>query len=576
MAEEETSAVAPLPSWRHTVRSPFGTCAWAFGLMFWWFSLYPTILPRSPMMQGVISALCLSLGLATGTLVAWLTRSARNLAGRPALGKSAKRNRRLLFLLAVILIVIGLPWWVFRQNSQRGNVTMDVLSPSAVLWVVIFTLLVTALLIVVGRSIVVVVRLANLGVQQVMPRPLGSLLGILTIVVVVAITIGGFATSQFVGWANQTYGTFDTTTPEGIEQPTSSLRSGGPGSLVAWDTLGYEGRNFAGGGPTKAELQSFAGPAAKVTEPIRVYVGIDSVDMSSESESLPIAQADVAVAELDRTGAFDRSVLAIVTVTGTGWVDPYFSSGLEYMNNGDTAIVATQYSFLPSWISFLVDLDKASANGKALVDAVVAKWSTLPIDNRPRLVVYGESLGSYGSENAFVESSANESINNALSQVDGVLWAGPTFANPLWKQIKATRNANSPVWDPIGEHDGRVAIMGAPDQPPVASRLAERSIVYLTHPSDPVTWASVDSLWAKPPWMNAPRGVGVAAHPLWFPGVTFIQEVFDLMAGFSAPPGFGHNYDANTINGVASIAAPDGWSGEKSAQLADLLATTLK
>ena len=576
MAEDETSTVASLPSWRHTVRSPFGTCAWLFGLTFWWFSLYPTLLPRSPMMQGVISALCLSIGLGIGTLVAWLTRSARTFIGRPALGKSAKRNRRLLFLLSVILVIIGLPWWVFRQNSQRGNVKMDVLSPSAVLWVIFFTLLVAAILIILGRSIVVTVRLANLGVQQVMPRPLGSILGILAIVVLVAIMIGGFATSQFIGWANQTYGTFDTTTPDGIEQPTSPLRSGGPGSSVEWDTLGYEGRNFAGGGPTNAQLQSFAGPTAAVKEPIRVYVGIDSVDMSSESKALPVAQADLAVAELDRTGAFDRSVLAIVTVTGTGWVDPYFASALEYMNNGDTAIVATQYSFLPSWISFLVDLDKASANGKALVDAVVAKWSTLPVDHRPRLIVYGESLGSYGSENAFAEGTASESIDNALSQVDGVLWAGPTFANPVWDQIKATRNADSPVWDPVGEHAGRVSIMGAPDQPPVASRLGQRSIVYLTHPSDPVTWASVASLWSKPPWMDAPRGVGVAANPFWFPGVTFVQEVFDLMAGFSATPGFGHNYDPNTVNGVAAIAAPDSWSGEKSERLADLLATNLK
>ena len=558
------------------MRAPFGTGAWVFGLIFWWFSLSPTILPRSPMMQGVISALCLTVGLAVGTLIAWLTRSARNLAGRPAQGRSAKRNRRLLFLLTMLLVVVGLPLWIFRQNSQRGSVNMDVLSPTALLSVIVFTLLVSAILIVLGRSIVLALRHANLGVQQVMPRPIGSILGIIALVVLVGIMIGGFATSQFIGWANQTYGVFDTTTPEGIERPTSPLRSGGPGSSVEWDTLGYEGRNFTGGGPTVAELQAFAGPTAVVKEPIRVYVGIDSVEMSSESKSLPAAQADLAVAELDRTGAFNRSVLAVVTVTGTGWVDPYFSSGLEYMNNGDTAIVATQYSFLPSWISFLVDLDKASANGRALIDAVVAKWSMLPVDTRPRLVVYGESLGSYGSESAFVEESANASIDNALSQVDGVLWAGPTFANPVWEQIKATRDANAPVWNPFGEHGGRVAIMGEFAQPTVASRLAVGSIVYLTHPSDPVTWASVDSLWSKPPWMDAPRGDGVAANPSWFPIVTFIQEVFDLMAGFSATPGFGHNYDPNTINGVAAIAAPDNWSREKSVQLADLLATTLK
>ena len=67
-----------------------------------------------------------------------------------------------------------------------------------------------------------------------------------------------------------------------------------------------------------------------------------------------------AVQELERTGAFDREVLAVVTVTGTGWVDPTAARSLEYEHHGDTAIVAQQYSYLPSWISFLVDADKAA------------------------------------------------------------------------------------------------------------------------------------------------------------------------------------------------------------------------
>lgn len=64
------------------------------------------------------------------------------------------------------------------------------------------------------------------------------------------------------------------------------------------------------------------------------------------------------------------------------------------MYNGDTAIVATQYSFLPSWISFLADKKKALASGQLLVDTVQKRWAQQPEGHRPKLLIYGESLGS--------------------------------------------------------------------------------------------------------------------------------------------------------------------------------------
>ena len=133
-------------------------------------------------------------------------------------------------------------------------------------------------------------------------------------------------------------------------------------------------------------LKSFAGPTADVKEPIRVYTGL-------RSAPTPDARAALAVQELERTGAFDREVLAVVTVTGTGWVDPDAARSLEYEHAGNTAIVAQQYSYLPSWISFLVDADKAAATGEALNNAVYQRWSQLPADHRPKLIVFGLSLG---------------------------------------------------------------------------------------------------------------------------------------------------------------------------------------
>ena len=563
--------------WRDAMRKPVGSFAWLLAAWCGWVSLYPTLLPRTAMIQGVITALSITLGLAFGTLIAWLVRLAWKLAKRPVPTIPKRRGRTLLYLMTVFGLIIGLPWWFVRQNAQRDLVSMDPIGLDSVIVLVIVGLLVGGVLFVIGRSVARLVQRIDRGVVRLMPRWAARIVTVAVVALLVSFVAQDVVWKTFVNWANNVYSNFDTGTPPGIEQPTTALRSGGPGSLVAWDSLGYEGRNFAGGGPSTQQLQAFAGGGATVKEPIRAYVGIESVDVSSDSSLLPEAQAERAVAELDRTNAWDRSVLAVVTVTGTGWVDPWFAASLEYMNRGDTAIVATQYSYLPSWISFLVDLDKAAASGRATVDAVVSKWRTLPVDHRPRLIVDGISLGTYGSEHAFNGATLEQSVGNALADVDGVLYAGPTFMNPIWMQVVDGREPTSPSWKPVIGHGLSVHAWNRPQDASAelsGGRLPGRNLLYLTQPSDPVTWAGYSSLWSKPTWMRGQRGYDVPSGTLWFPGVTMVQEVFDLMAGFSTPPGHGHNYNASIVYGVAGIGAPSGWTSADSARLSQLLATT--
>ena len=563
--------------WRDAMRRPVGSFAWLLAAWCGWVSLYPTLLPRTAMIQGVITALSIALGLAFGTLIAWLVRLAWKLAKRPVPTIPKRRGRTLLYLMTVFGLIIGLPWWFVRQNAQRDLVSMDPIGLDSVIVLVIVGLLVGGVLFVIGRSVARLVQRIDRGVVRLMPRWAARIVTVAVVALLVSFVAQDVVWKSFVNWANNVYSNFDTGTPPGIKQPTTALRSGGAGSLVAWDSLGYEGRNFAGGGPSTQQLQAFAGGGATVKEPIRAYVGIESVDVSSDSSLLPEAQAERAVAELDRTNAWDRSVLAVVTVTGTGWVDPWFAASLEYMNRGDTAIVATQYSYLPSWISFLVDLDKAAASGRATVDAVVSKWRTLPVDHRPRLIVDGISLGTYGSEHAFNGATLEQSVGNALADVDGVLYAGPTFMNPIWMQVVDGREPTSPSWKPVIGHGLSVHAWNRPQDASAelsGGRLPGRNLLYLTQPSDPVTWAGYSSLWSKPTWMRGQRGYDVPSGTLWFPGVTMVQEVFDLMAGFSTPPGHGHNYNASIVYGVAGIGAPSGWTSADSARLSQLLATT--
>ena len=74
------------------------------------------------------------------------------------------------------------------------------------------------------------------------------------------------------------------------------------------------------------ELEATAGPGDTVVQPIRAYVGLQTVDGVDE-------RAALAVEELERTGAFDRSVLVIATVTGTGWINPVAAEALEHLHH---------------------------------------------------------------------------------------------------------------------------------------------------------------------------------------------------------------------------------------------------
>ena len=289
---------------------------------------------------------------------------------------------------------------------------------------------------------------------------------------------------------NSAFSVKDDGTEEGAVEPTASERSGSPASLVPWEDLGLQGRNFVGKGPGPQELEEFSGRPA--LQPVRAYVGLASAPDVGD-------RAALAVRDLERAGGFDREVLVVVTTTGTGWVDPAASDSLEYEFNGDTAMVAMQYSYLPSWMSFLVDQVKARDAGRALFDAVYGAWAQLPPDSRPQLYVFGESLGTFGGEAAF---SGVADIENRTS---GVLWAGPPNFNELWRGIVEDREAGSPEWLPVYENGRMVRFADeAPDLARPPGAWGEPRVVYLQNASDPIVWWS-PRLILEPPRLAARR-----------------------------------------------------------------------
>ena len=135
------------------------------------------------------------------------------------------------------------------------------------------------------------------------------------------------------------------------------------------------------------------------------------------------------------------------------------------MYNGDTAIVSMQYSFPPSWLSFLVDKENARQAGQALFEAVDEKVRELPEGQRPKIVVFGESLGSFGGEAPFL------SPNNIIARTNGALFSGPTFQNTMRDDVTFNRDPGSPEWLPIFDDGANVRFaaraenLGRPDAP---------------------------------------------------------------------------------------------------------------
>ena len=159
-----------------------------------------------------------------------------------------------------------------------------------------------------------------------------------------------------------------------MQQPTTDLRSGGTGSLSAWDTLGWQGRTFTGTGPTADQIAATMHRSAK--EPIRAYAGLAT---TADAET----RAELAVKDLDHAGGFQRANLLVAGTTGSGWINAASADTFEYLTGGDSAIVGMQYSYLPSWMSYLVDQSKAREAGRALFDAVYERWSALPAGEPP-------------------------------------------------------------------------------------------------------------------------------------------------------------------------------------------------
>ncbi|GFG55485.1 alpha/beta hydrolase [Mycolicibacterium agri] len=555
---EATQEVAPQPeptakttSWWRRHYTFMGT---ALGLVFLWLSLTPSLLPRGPFFQGVVSGAAAAFGYGLGVFLVWLVRYMRSKDTSPPAPRWAWIALLVVGVVGQILMIVYFHVWQDEVRDLNGVPRLGFWDHplTAVLSIVVLFVLVE-----IGQLIGRLVRFLTHQINRVAPQRVSAVVTVLLLLALGVALLNGVVVRVGMSTLNKTFAAVNDETDPNFPAPTSPLRSGGPGSLASWESLGHQGRVFVSAGPTVEQLTQFNGRPAM--EPIRVYAGLHSADGIK-------ATAALAAEELRRTGGLDRDVVAVATTTGTGWINEAEASALEYMYNGDTAIASMQYSFLPSWLSFLVDKENARQAGQALFEAVDAMIREMPEAQRPKLVVFGESLGSFGGEAPFL------ALNNLVARTDGALFSGPTFNNTIWADLTRNRDAGSPEWLPIYDKGESVRFVARPDNlDRPDDPWDEPRVVYLQHASDPIAWWNPDLLFEEPDWLKEPRGYDLSGRMQWIPVVTFLQVSADMAVAVDVPDGHGHVYVKDVANGWAAVLQPPGWTSEKTERLRPLL-----
>ena len=307
--------------------------------------------------------------------------------------------------------------------------------------------------------------------------------------------------------------------------------SGGPESLVSWSELGREGRRHAltyvrpqplidrPEGVPDLSIETVTGEPAKGA-PVHVYVSLDSAPTARE-------RVDLALAEMDRTDAFDRSLIMLISPTGTGYVNYVAMAAAAYLTRGDVATVTMQYSKRPSPLS-LGKVKGAREQNRLLWLRILERLHDRP-GPRPRVVIFGESLGAHTSQDAFLHWGT---LGPEALGIDRALWIGTPYLSEWMHEITGPDRMDV-------DHDA-VAVVNDFDQLQELGdeRRSRIRYVLVSHDNDGVTKFGPDLLSTAPRWLTsdrpAPQDVpgasprGIPPEMRWRPITTFFQSLVDM------------------------------------------------
>jgi uncharacterized membrane protein len=552
-APDAQASGKPKGRWRRASTYDFGGVAVAF--VFAWLSFTPSLIPRSGLFQGLVAGVAAVIGYVVGLAIVWTVRqfTERSLS-EPGWRKAWLSLWIVAAIGTVAAVVMGQVWQAeLRDLVGQKNQGLPAYGIAVILAVVVFVIFVG-----IGRGIRRLYRWIMRMLQKILPVKIAKGLAFVVVGIVLTSFLSDVVVANTLSALDSVFATTNRESYPDTGEPSLATVSGGPASGVTWASLGRTGRDFVAGTPTADQIAAYTGQPA--IDPVRAYAGLGASDDSR-------ARAKVALDELVALGGFDRQVLVIGNTTGSGWVDDQAIWPLEFMYGGDTATVGMQYSYLPSWLSFLVDKSRAQDSGRALFDAVYGYWNDLPRNARPKLVIFGESLGSFGGESAFSGS------DDMANRTDGIVFMGPPADNTLSREFIENRDAGSPEWQPVYE-DGRTVryVANAEDFDNLTSPWHEPKVVYIQHASDPISWWTPSLLLQRPDWLAEAPGPDRTDNMRWIPFLTFFQVSADLAVANSVPDGHGHKFGLVSVDAWAEVLPPKRWTPADTESLSQYLA----
>ena len=328
------------------------------------------------------------------------------------------------------------------------------------------------------------------------------------------------------------------------ERPTLSEITGSPASGIPWDIQSREGTRWLSATLLASQIEAVMEEPAK--QPIRVYASL-------ESEATEEARAELLLSELDRTKAFERSHIALFSPTGSGYVNYVATESYEFFARGDCASAAIQYSVLPSPLS-LTRTEGGTRQTRLVLEGIAERLSHLPLDERPKVYLFGESLGCKVSQEVF--TGATDQSLRALG-ISGALWVGtPAFTNwrtEVWgdrPQSERPQVGPGAIYSPRAEPDWRLL--------PPSERDKVRYLL-LQNGADPVPKFDALLLWRAPNWLGSDesRPPGAPLGTKWQPVTTFVTTLLDQINALAPTPGRfeygGHDYRSVIPDAIADV-----------------------
>jgi uncharacterized membrane protein len=165
-------------------------------------------------------------------------------------------------------------------------------------------------------------------------------------------------------------------------------------------------------------------------------------------------------------------------------------------------------------------------------DAVAARPASA---RRPRVVVYGESLGAWAGQNAFLHRGVG-----GLDElgVERALWVGTPFYSGWLHETLASDAARDGL---VREAPSVLPLRALGDDERARTR-----VVLLSHHNDPIRKLNVDLLVRRPAWLGANRPPTVPDRQRFTPMITGLQTIVDTANATNQVPGVfratGHDY----------------------------------